>query len=68
MIGVDLVYIPRVKEMMNTRGEAFLERVFSPEERANLNLRPETLAGRFAAKRPWPRPWAWAFLKRDLKI
>lgn len=30
MIGVDLVYIPRVKEVMSRRGEDFLERVFSP--------------------------------------
>ena len=67
MIGVDLVYIPRVKEMMNTRGEAFLERVFSPEERVNINLRPETLAGRFAAKEAMAKALGVGLFKAGFK-
>lgn len=67
MIGVDLVYIPRVKEVMNRRGEDFLERVFSPEERANLNLRPETVAGRFAAKEAMAKALGVGLFKAGFK-
>jgi len=51
--GIDLVDFPRIEEMVNRHGERFLERVFTPNERAyaesNRN-KPEKLAGRFAAK------------------
>ena len=67
MIGVDLVYIPRVKEMMNRRGEDFLQRVFSPEELVRLKARPETVAGRFAAKEAMAKALGVGLFKAGFK-
>lgn len=50
MIGIDLVYIPRVQKILERRGEAFLEKVFSREERRALRMDAAHIAGRFAAK------------------
>ncbi|MFR9297085.1 MAG: holo-ACP synthase, partial [Aedoeadaptatus pacaensis] len=50
MIGIDMVYIPRVQNILDRRGEAFLERVFSREERRSLRMNAAHIAGRFAAK------------------
>lgn len=50
MIGIDLVYIPRVQNILERRGEAFLEKVFSREERRALRMDAAHIAGRFAAK------------------
>ncbi len=48
--GVDLIEIARVAEVVSRHGRRYLERVYTADE---LNLaagRPESLAGRFAAK------------------
>lgn len=50
MIGIDMVYIPRVQNILERRGEAFLEKVFSREERRALRMDAAHIAGRFAAK------------------
>lgn len=67
MIGVDLVYIPRVREMMNRRGEDFLARVFSSEERAQMSRRPETVAARFAAKEAMAKALGVGLFKAGFK-
>lgn len=51
-IGVDIVEIERIRKSLN-KGDAFLEKIFAVEEIEALrkrNLRPEFVAGRFAAK------------------
>lgn len=51
MIGIDMVYIPRVEALLKRRGERFLHKLCSPEEYRQLkNRRPEHIAALFAAK------------------
>lgn len=47
-IGVDIVFIPRFKKILEERNEKFLSRVFHPPELKKAT--PESLAGIFAAK------------------
>ena len=54
-LGSDLVDIRRIERTLERHGERFLERVFTPAERAKAakrteKLRAATLAKRFAAK------------------
>lgn len=67
MIGVDLVYIPRIKELMKRRGEDFLKRVFSPDERAQMCGQPETVAARFAAKEAMAKALGIGLFKAGFK-
>jgi len=52
--GIDLCSVSRIRRMMETHGERFLERTFTPAEIAYARRRQEgfeeTLAARFAAK------------------
>lgn len=51
--GIDLVEVPRIEAMLARHGERFLERVFTPGERAYRAESAERamhLAARFAAK------------------
>lgn len=48
--GVDLIEIERVHVAIETHGERFLQRVFTPRELKERGERVESLAGRFAAK------------------
>jgi holo-[acyl-carrier protein] synthase len=52
--GVDLVDVVRIEQLIARHGDHFLERVFSPAERAycerSVRRRAEHLAVRFAAK------------------
>ncbi|KEZ86878.1 4'-phosphopantetheinyl transferase [Clostridium sulfidigenes] len=51
-VGVDIVEIRRIKDIME-KNEKFLEKIFTNNEIQYLkarNLRPEYVAGRFAAK------------------
>jgi holo-[acyl-carrier protein] synthase len=52
--GIDLVDIERIERMVREHGARFLERCFTPSERAYCAANPkrqvEHLAGRFAAK------------------
>ncbi|MFN3567776.1 MAG: holo-ACP synthase [Caldimicrobium sp.] len=52
-IGIDLLYIPRIKNLMETYGERFLKKVFNQEEidYALKKAKPyESLASSFAVK------------------
>ncbi|MDR0535148.1 MAG: holo-ACP synthase, partial [Puniceicoccales bacterium] len=52
-VGVDLVEIPRIRALVERHGEAFLQKVFTQEERAwcmALGTPWPSLAARFAAK------------------
>jgi holo-[acyl-carrier protein] synthase len=48
--GVDLVEIPRIEHAVTRWGERFLQRVFTPAERAACQTRMASLAARWAAK------------------
>ena len=51
--GIDIVEIDRLEEVVVRRGERFLDRVFTPAERAYCAARPRPVmhyAGRFAVK------------------
>ncbi len=51
--GIDLVEFGRIEQMLDRHADRFLERVFTPRERADAEAvknRIEKLAGRFAAK------------------
>jgi holo-[acyl-carrier protein] synthase len=53
-LGVDLVHLPRVAQSLDTFGERFVRRLFTPREAEDAGtdplLRVERLAARFAAK------------------
>ena len=48
--GVDLIEIARVRMAVGRYGDRFLQRVYTPIERADCGSRMESLAVRFAAK------------------
>jgi holo-[acyl-carrier protein] synthase len=50
VVGVDLVEVARIGQTVARFGQRFLERVFTPEELQESQLRVLWLAGRFAAK------------------
>ena len=49
-LGVDIIEISRIEKAVARWGDAFLDRVFTPGEKAKYRRRPESLAARFAAK------------------
>ena len=48
--GVDIIEIPRIKQVLDRYGQRFLNRVFTPSEIDYCNGRAPNLAGRFAVK------------------
>jgi holo-[acyl-carrier protein] synthase len=48
--GVDIIEIPRVRQVIERYGQRFLDRVYTPGEIAYCRGRPPNLAARFAAK------------------
>ncbi len=48
--GVDLLEIQRLQDAVDTHGERFLKRVFTPRELDENVKKMESLAGRFVAK------------------
>jgi holo-[acyl-carrier protein] synthase len=49
-LGIDIVRVARIRAALERFGERFVTRVCSPSEAAYVRGRPETLAGRWAAK------------------
>ncbi len=50
VVGVDLIEVDRISQTVARFGQRFLQRVFTPEELQESQLRMLWLAGRFAAK------------------
>jgi holo-[acyl-carrier protein] synthase len=48
--GIDLIEISRIEEVVTRHGKHYLERIYTPAELEQCGKRPESLAGRFAAK------------------
>ncbi|MFN8498866.1 MAG: holo-ACP synthase [Anaerolineae bacterium] len=69
--GVDLIEVERVARSVERFGERFLNRVFTPQERAILGDSPPRLAARFAAKEAVAKALGTgigAFAWRDIEI
>jgi holo-[acyl-carrier protein] synthase len=49
-LGIDIIRISRIAETMARFGDRFSKRVLTPAEEAYVRNRPQTLAGRWAAK------------------
>jgi len=49
-LGIDIVRVARIRAALERFGERFVTRVCTPREAAYVRGRPETLAGRWAAK------------------
>ncbi len=49
-LGIDIIRIGRIAETLQKFGDRFSRRVLTPAEAAYVRNRPETLAGRWAAK------------------
>ena len=48
--GVDIIEIPRIKQVLDRYGQRFLNRVFTPDEIAYCRGRAASQAGRVASK------------------
>ena len=49
-LGVDIVKVDRIKAAIERFGQRFADRVLTPREQRYVRQRPETFAGRWAAK------------------
>jgi holo-[acyl-carrier protein] synthase len=49
-LGIDIIRVGRIRETLGRFGERFSRRVLTDRERAYVRDRPETFAGRWAAK------------------
>src|SRR5215217_5312478 len=49
-LGIDIVKVERIRAALERFGERFSRRVLTPSERRYVRDRPETFAGRWAAK------------------
>ncbi len=49
-VGVDIIEVARIERSIEKLGQRFLDRIFTNQEQAYCEGRPERLAGRFAVK------------------
>jgi len=49
-LGIDIIKVERIRHSLERFGSRFSERVLTPAERRYVRDRPETMAGRWAAK------------------
>ncbi len=49
-LGIDIIEVDRIRDALARFGERFVGRVLTPAEAAYVRGRPETMAGRWAAK------------------
>ena len=49
-LGIDIVRVQRISDALKRFGDRFSKRILTPAEAAYVRNRPETLAGRWAAK------------------
>jgi len=49
-LGVDIIKVDRIRASIERFGERFSKRVLTPNEQRYVRMRPETFAGRWAAK------------------
>ena len=74
-LGIDIVRVQRISDALKRFGERFSRRILTPAEAAYVRNRPETLAGRWAAKEAvmkalgtgWRRGISWRDIEAMLK-
>jgi holo-[acyl-carrier protein] synthase len=49
-LGIDIIRVARIRDALKRFGDRFVARVLTPAEAAYVRMRPETMAGRWAAK------------------
>ena len=49
-LGIDIIKVERIRGSLERFGERFSNRVLTPSEQRYVRMRPETFAGRWAAK------------------
>ena len=49
-LGIDIIRVQRIADALKRFGDRFADRVLTPKEAAYVRNRPETMAGRWAAK------------------
>ena len=49
-LGIDIIKVDRIRRTLERFGDRFLRRILTDAERAYVRGRPQTLAGRWAAK------------------
>jgi holo-[acyl-carrier protein] synthase len=49
-LGIDIIKVSRIADSLSRFGERFSKRVLTPSEQSYVRNRPETMAGRWAAK------------------
>src|SRR4026209_1551676 len=49
-LGIDIIKVDRIRAALDKFGERFSKRVLTPSEQRYVRGRPETFAGRWAAK------------------
>ncbi len=49
-LGIDIIKVERIRASLERFGERFSKRVLTPNEQRYVRMRPETFAGRWAAK------------------
>src|SRR3954467_9638314 len=49
-LGIDIIKVDRIRASIERFGERFSKRVLTPGEQRYVRMRPETFAGRWAAK------------------
>ena len=49
-IGNDIIEIERIKDIMDRYGSHFLDRIFTSKEQDYCAMKPQSFAGRYAAK------------------
>ena len=49
-LGIDIIKVERIRGSLDRFGERFSNRVLTPSEQRYVRMRPETFAGRWAAK------------------
>jgi phosphopantetheine--protein transferase-like protein len=49
-LGIDIIKVDRIRHSLERFGERFSRRVLTPAEQRYVRMRPETFAGRWAAK------------------
>ena len=74
-LGMDIIQIDRLGETLDRRGQRFLERIFTPGERAYCERRKRRVthyAGRFAVKEAVMKAlgtgWAQGVRWRDIEV
>jgi len=49
-LGIDIIKVERIRDTLERFGDRFTQRVLTPAEQRYVRSRPETMAGRWAAK------------------